>query len=132
MEATGVNLLSIKGNEFGIRSLRWSTVAPCTSQICWPGLEPTVLRNAKHRIFMRRGRCFSPPASPVVLPCLWSILLLCSAVERAPGGLHLAMLCVEEDANRVKKSPEKKSSKESSSIQFRRKEEVLKLKKRRV
>lgn len=54
------------------------------------------------------------------------------AMERAPGGLCLGMLHVEEDVNRVKKSPEKKSSKESSSIQFRRKEEVLQLKKRRV
>lgn len=58
--------------------------------------------------------------------------MLCLAMERAPGGLCLGMLHVEEDVNQIKKSLEKKSSKESSSIQFRRKEEVLKLKKRRV
>lgn len=44
----------------------------------------------------------------------------------------MGKLFVEEDVNRVKKSPEKKSSKESSSIQFRRSLEVLMLKKRRI
>lgn len=132
MGATGVNLLSIKGDEFGIRSLCESAVAPCPSQICSPGLEPTLLLKAKHRIFMRRGRCFSPPASRAVLHCLWSVLSLGLAMERAPGGLCLGMLHVKEDVNWIKKSLEKKSSKESSSIQFRRKEEVLKLKKRKV
>jgi len=100
--AAGVNLLSIKGDELGVRSLCWSVVAPCPLQICSPGLEPALLLNAERCIFMRRGRCFSPPASPVALRHLWSVLL-CLAVKRAPGGLCLGKLHAREDADRAKK-----------------------------
>lgn len=90
---------SAGGDELGAKSLHWSAVAPCLLQICLPGLGPTLLLNAKHHIFMR-GRCFSPPACPTVLPCLWGILsLCCSPVGRAPAGLCLGKLCVKEGAN---------------------------------
>lgn len=60
-------------DELGAQRLPWSTVDPCLLQICLSGLGPALLLSAEHHIFMR-GRCFSPPACPTALPCLWGIL----------------------------------------------------------
>lgn len=99
---------------------------PFANLLAWPWTNS--LLNAESRIFMRRGRCFSPPVSPVVLLRLCSVLLD-AAAGRAPGGLQLCTLRVEEDASRAKKSPEKESNKELQNSQAGRKE-VLSLQKR--
>lgn len=73
---------------------------PFANLLAWPWTNS--LLNAESCIFMRRGRCFSPPVSPVVLLRLCSVLLD-AAAGRAPGGLQLCTLRVEEDTSRAKK-----------------------------
>lgn len=70
---------SARGDELGAERLCWSVLHPWLLQICSSGLGPALLLNAKRHIFMR-GRCFSPPACPTALPCLWGILSLCCSV----------------------------------------------------
>lgn len=106
--ATGINLLSVKENEFSVRSLCWSAVAlPFANLLTWPwtnspGSEQKTASFEERQMFFTPSS-FCSSASFVEHP------LIVLSIEGAPGVLCLGKLHIKEVANWVKNVQRRKA-----------------------